>query len=331
MVGTRVIAQRNANILPYVRHTNDSFSTFLCVQEDGKFYAGIAVEPINLENRLHYLVFFDDGHVQYVPTVKIRNVIGDFTWNGIHDNLAKFFRYYTKLREGGINSEVSLNFGRLKEGHIIKVELDGQWKDAKVITIFNRIIKIKFEGLNRFEWLFCESPRLEYIWRLIISNRLMNDCLSSVFVTNGNSILHLDDDDDNSLSEANWKHLSRNQIRDQINSQLKEPTRPFVRHICNKSCLSVQEKSNENCQANQLVRPLIAGWKRIGRNNDDDVAYITPCGRICENIVEIHIFLMRTGSLLGIDTFTFDSSIDCARIGDMSPESLILTEVCNHM
>lgn len=334
---TRVIAQRDSNLLPHVRETNGDEYISLCNKEYGKFFAGIATEQIYLNQCEHFLVFFDDGHVQYVPSSKMRNVIGKFTWDGVNENLRKFIRYLDELKGIAIvsDSNLNLNFGRLKDEQIIKVELNGRWQKAKVMMNFHKLIKIQFEASERFEWLYCESPRFESTWRMINSNRILNECLSPVIITNGNNVIHLDDDDDD-CSNANRTHSSRNEILDQIRSQLKEPTiRRLVNHKCNKDCLSIQEKSNKMCRANQLVRPLIAGWKQIRFDGDvkQKVVYITPCEHICMNMKEVHIFLMRTESQLGIDCFTFDSSIDCTRIMDESPESKILTEVtiCDHV
>lgn len=330
MFGSRVIAQRDPDLLPHVRGTDANDCIFLCDKEYGKFYGGIATEQIYLNHCEHLLVFFDDGHVQYVPSSKMRNVIGKFTWDAVNDNLAKFIRYYNQLKRIAIDNDLNLNFGRLKEEQIINVELDGRWQKAKVIMNYHKIIKIQFEVSNRVEWLYCESPRFENTWRMINSNRILNECC-----TNGNDVIHLDDDDgdDDDFGKRNWNYLSRSEILYEIAAQLKDgsATRLFVQHKCNKGCLSMREKSM--CLANQLVRPLIAGWQVIRINGDDEekVVYITPCGCLCTNMNEIHTFLMSTGSQLAIDCFTFDASINCTRIHKESLESTILAEVHIHI
>lgn len=75
-IGTRVIAKRCSKELPYI--VNDKFQRVpLLPSQDDEFYPGI----IAFVSGNRFMVFFDDGPVQFVKLDFIRRVKGDDSYN----------------------------------------------------------------------------------------------------------------------------------------------------------------------------------------------------------------------------------------------------------
>lgn len=71
-MGTRVIARRCSDLLPY-RIDESGEKTLLLDSIDTEFYPGI----ISGSDETRFLIFFDDGMVQLVKPINIRKVIGN--------------------------------------------------------------------------------------------------------------------------------------------------------------------------------------------------------------------------------------------------------------
>lgn len=83
-VGTRVIARRRKERLPYRIDKSTGEKVLLVYSCDTDFYAGV----IAGFSDSGVLVFFDDGIVQFVenPYKDIRRVIGNYKWNyGVYE------------------------------------------------------------------------------------------------------------------------------------------------------------------------------------------------------------------------------------------------------
>lgn len=91
-MGTRVIARRDSNLLPYQMNETGQ-KNWLLDSISNEFYPGI----IAGYDQSRYLVFFDDGCVQLVKILDLRRVLGnDQCHHGMYSE--EFLFSETKLR-----------------------------------------------------------------------------------------------------------------------------------------------------------------------------------------------------------------------------------------
>lgn len=162
--GTIVLAQRSPKRLPYILENNVKvFEQQQQVEND--LFMGFINGHIKRHRRLYYLVFFVDGHVQYISDTKIRLNHDQVAWNGIHQEAKHFFKYLV---------EADHAVHHFEEADAIKIELNGEWKWATVEVVYKSLIKVEFLANGRFEWLFMGSPRIQKVWRMIHNDRRFN-------------------------------------------------------------------------------------------------------------------------------------------------------------
>lgn len=291
---SRIIAQRDPQKLPYTMKFDEK--KFLYENMEFGFYAGIATESIFEHNQWLYLVFFDDGHVQYIPSDKIRHVYGGFNWAGIHENATEFYDYYFR-----VSADETLDLDWHKTEHKLKVELNGNWESAEIEEVSGSLFKVRFLDTNRFEWLYNRSPRIDKIWRTIHKDKNLQKLCPTT--TNVTSVI---DHDDKKIN----------------NEQLPKKGTKYFSHQCNNTCLA----ETGIFDLNALLRPLETGWQRI--RFDANIVYFSPCGILLSNHLDINDYLRKTKSKLGIDCFTFDENIDCRRLYNSFENGMqILVEV----
>lgn len=122
-----------------------------------KFYAGVVGETLCRSNDYNYLIFFDNGHVRYVPASDVRVVKGDDRWIHVHQNASLFLRYYFNEKDAPMLSE--------KIGTTISVEYLGKLHSARIAGVHgDLLIQITYIDINRKEWLYRGSPRIETVW-----------------------------------------------------------------------------------------------------------------------------------------------------------------------
>lgn len=91
--GLRIIARRKQEHFP-VGYSKLG-RAYLYHNDDTAFYAGIlSCECRHHDGQFSYMVFFDDGHVQYVTNNNIRVVFGNYGKRYVHENAQKFYDYY---------------------------------------------------------------------------------------------------------------------------------------------------------------------------------------------------------------------------------------------
>lgn len=165
--GTRIIARQKQHFFPC--NYNDANINYLIINDDKNFYAGMVSDISHFENeRFNYLLFFDDGHIQYVSSKYIRIVEGEHKIEHVDENAKKIYRYYfidiNKYKLHEIQPEVNKT---------IRVFDTNDFADATIIKVeekMPRIIQVHFKKANKIEWLYTGSPRIEVIWRKIVKN-----------------------------------------------------------------------------------------------------------------------------------------------------------------
>ncbi|CAO1326729.1 unnamed protein product [Diamesa serratosioi] len=148
-VGTRVIAQFNRN-MPTKENELLGYRRFL---------PGVIGEKLNAYNKRRYLVFCDYGHVRYILSSEVRQVVeqSENVVDDLHKNLKSFMTDYMKLMSMTQNQRPLFN---VRRGQRVPVELNGEWRNAVVIEIDCSIIKVHFAAENSDEWIYRGSKRL---------------------------------------------------------------------------------------------------------------------------------------------------------------------------
>lgn len=121
------------------------------------FYPGVIAEPLSLYTRWRYLVFFDDGWVQYVYHENIRVVCGatENVWELIEEPGAKtFIEGYVK------ECKNKRPIVQVRSGQRIQTEHGGKWYNGIVNNVDGSLVQIYFEDLKRYEWIYRGSTRL---------------------------------------------------------------------------------------------------------------------------------------------------------------------------
>lgn len=154
-ITTRVIAKRKSEL--FLRKNKSSAKQTL---HDSQFFAGTIGETIHINNGYRYLIFFDDGHVQYVAPAHVRVILtGDMRidnfWGHVHLNARAFLKYRFE-NEDKRYPQLAEN-----EGCRLKVESNGEWLFSEVIGVDGTsLVQILYEDTQRTEWFFRGSPRL---------------------------------------------------------------------------------------------------------------------------------------------------------------------------
>lgn len=274
--GRRVIAERQLKRLPHSAEILNSVTQ----KYSKNFYPGFIIEMASSDTKNRFLIIFDDGHVQFIRKYHIRDVFGINPGNHAHPNAMKFLRYSLRKRPI-LHPEI---------GELLRVELNGKFETAQVIEIdCDRLIKMKFRAVDRTEWLLNWSPRFSQIWRYVIIQNLYNNFNDSFDLPI----------EEHYLSSSESEHSGK---EDDLISQIIPGPRPKRKWYTSKL---------ENIEESMLSRPLLKGWKR---ENDGGISYISPCGKIFKNIKAVYEYLIATNSELDIDSFTFNSGVDCLRM-----------------
>lgn len=170
-MSTRIIARRKQQHFPMGYH--EGKLKFLHHNDDSAFYAGILSCECMLRNgNFNYLVFFDDGHVQYVPSHNIRVVFGNYGKKYVHENAQKFYDYYFCRVKQKQMMEISC-----KVDNTLCVFLDNRFEPAKVVEYDKEkrrgLVLVHFLKSQHAEWLYIGSPRIEKLWKSIQKDKEM--------------------------------------------------------------------------------------------------------------------------------------------------------------
>jgi len=139
-------------------------------KDDGDFYAGIIAESPCLTNQQRYLVFFDDGDVQYCSNNEVRQVYkqSEYVWRDVTVSAtANFICDYLTHKQ----TYTELMKVQISEGDHIKVEYEGEWWDTKVAVVDCNILMVIYDKDHSEEWIYRGSRRLHPIFIKINSDK----------------------------------------------------------------------------------------------------------------------------------------------------------------
>lgn len=312
---TRVIARRKDDGLPliYSRFKNEYVQIY--ANDEAAFYPGILSEHKFMENDIWtYLVFFDDGHVQYVSSNDIRVVFGNYGTKYVHSNAKRFYDYYFNAVRTTKLSEVRPT----KSNSTLRVFLNGEFETADVVDYDENkpgLVLLQYEKSRYAEWLYVGSPRLESVWTRINKNKKLkryHDANATLIEVSSDSE---EEEDYRSPQKKPLPATARDPLQKRITIQPSTlienwmPTKRLDRrHICGRSCVRHFEQNQQIFKYDPLKRPILAGWTR---NVSGLCQYVTPCGRSFTTIEATHKYLINTKSKLTIDCFSFSPNIDC--------------------
>uniref|UniRef100_A0A1B0DMP7 Uncharacterized protein n=1 Tax=Phlebotomus papatasi TaxID=29031 RepID=A0A1B0DMP7_PHLPP len=309
------------------------------------FYPGIVAEPTQETNRFRYLVFFDDGYVQYVHPSDVRRIcsVSENVWEDVHPGSRDFIKSY--LQENQYQRAVA----QVKIGQKIEVERNGKWVSMRVAKVDCSLILVYFAEYT--EWIYSGSQRLLPIYRMKMDSRLSTgkklQTRNEPYVSFRNVV---DDSqreteeqsqgDDSRVSNRSVAKKSTQTTQPPPPSQPKQlmnnstifledddnhpkgkvvfytakfnmPPKSYTPHMCNSECL--YRISYDLNLYNPLAKPLLSGWERkIYRvKTRRYVIYKAPCGRSLRGIEEVHKYLRLTDCNLNVDNYDFDPSVHC--------------------
>lgn len=312
---TRVIARRKTDGLPliYSRFKNEYVQIY--ANDEEAFYPGIISDYKFMENNIwNYLVFFDDGHVQYVSSNNIRVVFGNYGTKYVHKNAKRFYNYYFNAIRTTKLSEIRPT----KFDCQLRVFLNGEFELAEVVEYDENkpgLVLLQYEKSRYAEWLYVGSPRLETVWMTINKNKK----LERYHDANATLIEVSSDSEEEEDYKSPQKHPLPANARDPLQKRITlqpsslidnyKPTKRLERgHLCGRHCVREFERNLQIFEYDPLKRPVLAGWTR---NVSGLCQYVTPCGRSFTTIEAVHKYLFNTKSKLTVDCFSFSPNIDC--------------------
>uniref|UniRef100_A0A7G3AJM5 Putative histone-lysine n-methyltransferase eggless n=1 Tax=Lutzomyia longipalpis TaxID=7200 RepID=A0A7G3AJM5_LUTLO len=315
------------------------------------YYPGIVAEPTQETNKFRYLIFFDDGYVQYVFPGDVRRIcwVSENVWEDVHPSSRDFIRNY--LQENQYQRAVA----QVKIGQKIEVERDGKWVSMRVAKVDCSLILVYFGEYT--EWIYSGSQRLLPIYRMKMDSRLSTgkklQTRNEPYVSFRNVVDDSQKETENRVKEeeenrginrsvakkstqtvpplpvaqpsqpSQPKQLMNNStifLEDDnypkgkvvfYTAKFNMPPKSYTPHECNSECL--YRISYDLNLYNPLAKPLLSGWERkIYRvKARRSVIYKAPCGRSLRNIEEVHRYLRLTDCSLNVDNYDFDPSVHC--------------------
>lgn len=312
---TRIIAQRKTVLMPMIYSKFDDQFVPSHANDEQAFYPGIISSHKYLpENKIwQYLVFFDDGHVQYVSNKNIRVVFGDFGTKYVHSNAQRFYDYYFNGVQKAQLIEIVM-----KVDTMIRVFLNGEFETARVVKYDAQksgLALLQYQKTAYAEWLYTGSPRFKIVWTSINKNKK----LEQYHDANATMIEVSSDSEDEEDYDSPKKQPLPLNARDPLQKLVmlkpnllidnyKATRKLDRRHTCGSACVREFEGNEQIFTFDPLKRPLLAGWTR---NSTGLVYYAAPCGRSITTIDATYKYLRTTKSKLTIDCFTFSMNIDC--------------------
>lgn len=299
------------------------------------FYAGVIGEQIRRSNNYHYMVFFDNGRVQYVHPSGVREMLENDRWLHVHENARRFMRYCFEASEmNDVPMKVPIILESL--GDRVQVECDGKWQFAIIVnTRGESLLQIEYEGTKRTEWLYRGSPRLSPIWRKYMKVQEVNFDISLIETYSSPDDDNANDSDNDGHEEPSTsakqvqlpKNKSMNRYKRLKAEKQKAYRAPleYTRHDCNANCCTFDATTSNLKKYGPLALPMIMGWTRAV--NKRIVWYTTPCGKVMRNMHDLRRYLQVTKcKLLDVDNFCYEHEIDCMR-GYETNERHILSKV----
>lgn len=181
---TRVIARKKYKFFPvvYIEGNGPAFADKHFAEAD--LFAGIIADECrqDVNNRWEYLVFFDDGHAQYVSQMDIRVVNGNHGIKYVPKSIRSFHNYYFNNND---NKRTRARFINCKINDVVRVSLDGEFRNALVREYYGkRMLMVHFLNENRIEWIHTASQRIESVSKSIEKHSELNATTTELHKTN---------------------------------------------------------------------------------------------------------------------------------------------------
>ncbi|CAG9770061.1 unnamed protein product [Ceutorhynchus assimilis] len=148
VVGTRVIAK--------FKELNNSAQK---QPKSDPYYAGVVGEHPCKSNAYRYLIFFDIGYSQYIPFKGVNLVYASSpnVWDDVLDEARTFIKKYLESQDRPMV--------KLSLGQTVKVEYKGKWWTCIIKEIDCSLVRVHFDAINRWEWIYRGSTRLSPMYR----------------------------------------------------------------------------------------------------------------------------------------------------------------------
>ncbi|CAF4532855.1 unnamed protein product, partial [Didymodactylos carnosus] len=148
----------------------------------------------------------------------------------------------------------------------ITIEYNGQWLEGIVSKCNCTLIRVYIPSLNKQEWLYRGSLRLQPLFNSLTTNVTTYD------------------------DEPTSKRLA-------IDLQQHQE------HRCTNACEKSLPLARK---CNFLMIPLNYGWRRQVRNDLGTIVYISPCGQAFTDRERLHLYLRQINSCLTMNLFSFE-------------------------
>uniref|UniRef100_A0A182W7G5 Histone-lysine N-methyltransferase n=1 Tax=Anopheles minimus TaxID=112268 RepID=A0A182W7G5_9DIPT len=139
-------------------------------EESRSFYAGTVLESISAYNKFRYLIIFDFGHTLYAPISNVRVVCeqSKHIWDDVHPHSKEFIRNYMQTCDS-LRPMVQAH-----RGQRLRVEINRKWYQGKVLETDSSLFKLHFQELNKYEWIYRGSTRLEPLYFKVTPNNKLS-------------------------------------------------------------------------------------------------------------------------------------------------------------
>eukprot|EP00102_Acyrthosiphon_pisum_P023915 XP_016661125.1 PREDICTED: histone-lysine N-methyltransferase eggless-like [Acyrthosiphon pisum] len=294
-VGDRVYGMKHSQLHPWIEGTIKSAinSTW-----------GVIAEPPKYLNNFRYMIFFDDGHAQYVYHKNIRLVCGESpnVSDDVHENIREFVKAY--LHKYPERLMVKFN-----KKQVVHTKLNNFWRSAKVKNLDASLVQLKFLDMKikHTEWIYRGSNRLGPIYNQLSNqdkrvrgmvltdvNKLLNRPYIEIDLTDDEKSVNIDNSDN-----TQKPHENNGVIKSiEIPANCPKPL-PYKHHECSYFCMSwVEYNYSKTKYMTFLSIPLHFGFTRSVLTDKKlklkKVIYTTPCGRNIDNENEMYNYLKLT-------------------------------------
>lgn len=233
-----------------------------------------------------------------------------------HLNARSYFKFYTSQVQYELKATNQLKF---------EIELAGSVRMAQIEKIDHILALIKFEEVNRYEWIYLGSPRISQLFRLYVREKKLDSIMDFRTYTacrTADVIMIEPSSSDQQRDDATnmHEHLSAMNRSNQVNYS---NGRAAEQHDCSHECVRFEDGVNLT-KFVSFRRPIlcgefffrshiwnfftftiiIPGWERFGRS------YRTPCKLNLDSYEDICDYLEETQSKLRIDCFDFSRDVD---------------------
>lgn len=305
--GYRVIAQRDPSKLPYRYKTSLGHNITLYNNTDNGFYPGFAGEHLVINNIIHTMVFFDDGHVQYIPNRDIRPVLLNNHCLQAPANARNFYKYYmTIMDDPRLFNHFKIPVPDVEQ--YLRIDLHCYWEQVHVYETQGELVRVFFMETNRYEWIWIGSPRIRQVWKAIMRDKNVNRTAPI------GAVIDLDESSEEiqlKTEKLESDILEYNEGLPQVYShpgKCTEVCNPYEKHHC-------------MTKYQALARPYLAGWRRMVHKGT--VLYRTPCGMSADDARVIRTILLNMKSNLSLDCFSLDPRMNCLELYEHSDVVLI--------